>query len=629
MARGTATGLRGFPKTGRGLTLGAGLALFACAVALAPAADSGPLRGAFGFEVARAAVTAPCGGAPMPEPDRVITGSFGRQIEGDYVLLPFRVPEGTTAIRVKYCHDQPLLANFPGVDSLNKHTLDMGVYGPREEGDELWDADEIRGWGGSSRKDVTISPEGSIDPDPAPVASEETTVGYRPGPIEPGRWAVELGVAAIGAELPALEDDRVGWRVEIDLIDDPSFADEPYEPVPYDERPANPNPGWYEGDFHVHARNSAPGDATMRETFDYAFGPPGQGADLDFITLSDYVNDRSWGEIGAFQADYPGKLIIRSSEVITYRGHINNHGGGEFVDYRTGAVIEATLEGAGVERRLAGLRMVRPPRPAAEVLRDIHAGGGWTQLNHVETFPAEVPTFGNLCRGCSWEYSPTETDFREVDAIEIATGPAGLDIGALDPGPNPFGPLALLFYERALDANGANRNRIAAVGSSDSHNAGRTNDPITQAPIGTARTVVYAEELSEDGIREGIERGHTYVKTWGGDGPDLRLEGMAAGMREPAIMGDTIPARTATLTARVSGLNRARTARGGIYALVVARNGLPHLAYPMLAGDRFQASFPAFAPGRYSLWVLRVGAGVSLEAVTTPIWMDPAGDPRG
>lgn len=580
-------------------------------------------------EIAYAAADAPCGGPPIAQPDRVITGGFARGVEGSYVMVPFDVPAGTDALRVKYCHDQPLLATVPGTDQVNKHTLDMGVYEPRAAGDAVWDEDEFRGWGGSSRKDVTLSPEGSIDPDPAPVNTTETTVGYRPGPIATGQWAVELGVAAVGIELPT-EDDRVRWRVEIDYIDDAAYADDPYVPIPYDRMPANPEPGWYSGDFHVHARNSAPGDATMRETFDYAFAPFGEGAGLDFITLSDYVTDRSWGEIGAFQGDYPGKLIVRSSEVITYRGHVNNHGGGEYVDYRTGPIYEGRLTGGpGTERQLAGIDLVRNAQPASRILTDIREGGGWNQLNHVETFPSEVPTFGNLCRGCSWEYSDAETDYSRVDSIEVATGPAGLEVGELDPGPNPFTPLALLFYEHALDANGKNRNRIAAVGSSDSHNAGGADNPLTQAPIGTAQTVVRADELSEHGIAEGVAEQHTYTKMWGSDGPDLRFEATAPGLAEPAIMGDTVAAPRATLTASVLGLNRARAARGGVYTLFIVRDGLPLLSLPMLLGDRFDFSFASLgAPSRYSLWVLRLGAGAAVEAVSSPIWVDPAGDPE-
>jgi hypothetical protein len=63
--------------------------------------------------------------------------------------------------------------------------------------------------------------------------------------------------------------------------------------------------------------------------------------------------------------------------------------------------------------------------------------------------------------------------------------------------------------------------RIAAVGSSDSHKAGRVESS-TGSPIGHATTVVYARELSEQEIREGVRAGHTYVKLLGNEGPDLR-----------------------------------------------------------------------------------------------------------
>ncbi|MGH2953175.1 MAG: CehA/McbA family metallohydrolase [Solirubrobacterales bacterium] len=591
------------------LVLGLGLPL-------ALGGNDGTLPSLLEPDPAYAAAGDPCGGRPMPEPDRVITGSFGKGVEGAYVMLPFEAPAGTDAVRVKYCHDQPLLTQVPGTSMVNKHTLDMGIYGPRSGPEEIWGEDEFRGWGGSSRPDVTISPEGSIDPDPPPVATTETTVGYRPGPVEPGEWAVELGVAAIGIELPGAEDGRVAYRVEIDLIDDPGYSDEPYQPVPYDETPANPNPGWYAGDFHVHARHSNPNDATMRETFDYAFAPLGQGAGLDFITLSDYVTDRAWGEIGAFQPDYPGKQIVRSAEVITYLGHINNHGSQTFVDYRTGPILERRTDGA--------LVVMRKRRPAAQILRAIVDAGGWNQINHPEIFPADVPTLGNLCRGCSWEYADAQTDYRLVDAIEVATGPAGLRLPT-SPGPNPFTVLGLLFYEHAIDANGTNSNHIAAVGSSDSHKAGSPPDALT-APIGQATTVVRAEELSEQAIGDAVRAGHTYVKLWGNDGADLRFEATPTGSSGPtAIMGDTLATRSASFTARVTNLTQARAAYPGIYTLLVYRNGLPYAAVPVTGNsDTFTHEFTAAGPARYRLQLMRLVAGVaSIDAVSSPIYLQP------
>ena len=55
-----------------------------------------------------------------------------------------------------------------------------------------------------------------------------------PGPIPPGEWAVELGVAAVVSQALGDPDGKVGWRVEIELSSDPAFADEPYEPAAYD-----------------------------------------------------------------------------------------------------------------------------------------------------------------------------------------------------------------------------------------------------------------------------------------------------------------------------------------------------------------------------------------------------------
>ena len=45
---------------------------------------------------------APCAGAPI-RADRLITGSFGTEQQGSYVMVPFDVPAGVTAVRVKYC----------------------------------------------------------------------------------------------------------------------------------------------------------------------------------------------------------------------------------------------------------------------------------------------------------------------------------------------------------------------------------------------------------------------------------------------------------------------------------------------------------------------------------------------
>ncbi len=94
---------------------------------------------------ADAAAPGSCG---LPAPDRVVTGEFASSLQGSYVLLPFQVPAGQTALRIRFCHDQP---ETP-LSAQLKHTLDLDVYGPRRPG-ALWGEREFRGSSGSARRE--------------------------------------------------------------------------------------------------------------------------------------------------------------------------------------------------------------------------------------------------------------------------------------------------------------------------------------------------------------------------------------------------------------------------------------------------------------------------------------------
>jgi hypothetical protein len=526
-------------------------------------------------------------------PGQVVSGSFDEGVEGSYVLVPFDVPAGTTRVEVHLCYDQP---ESPTASQI-KHTIDLGVYEARGP-DGTFDEDEFRGWGGSSRPKVVITPE-------------QATLGYEPGPIPGGEWAAELGVAAVAGQTEGDMDGRVAWRLEVTLGSSQADLDEPWEPAAFDTAPASTKAGWYKGDFHVHAEHSSPNDATMRETFDYAFRPYPFGAGLDFITLSDYVTTRHWDEVGRFQADYPGKQIMRSAEIITYRGHTNNHGSATYVDYRTGPIFELSEDGS--------LGRVRGAQPASRIFDEVHAAGGFTQVNHPTIFPAAVPGFGNLCRECSWEYSDAETDWSKVDSIEVQTGPAGTSEPHMhELGPNPFTPLAIQWWDD-LRAEGF---RVTAVGSSDSHHAGEGNGT-TQSPIGEATTVIYAKELSERGIADAVRAGHAYVKFFSSGGPDLRFDAVAlegpgkgAGKGRPkAMMGDRLPVGSATFTARVLGAMPNPEPR----LLLVMKDGKPFLA-SFVTSDDHVFEFEASGAGDYRLQLQR---GTSIEALTNPITLAP------
>ena len=133
-------------------------------------------------------------------------------------MLPFDVPAGTTAVRVRYCHDQPEAPTNARI----KHVLDLGLCDARPAPGVLWGEPEFRGWGGSSHPDVTVSRNGFSSEaeylaNPRLHRQGHTTRGFRPGPIPAGEWAVELGVAAVASQAEGDSDGKVAWRVEIDI----------------------------------------------------------------------------------------------------------------------------------------------------------------------------------------------------------------------------------------------------------------------------------------------------------------------------------------------------------------------------------------------------------------------------
>ena len=378
-------------------------------------------------------------------PDQVVTGEFGTNVNKSYVMLPFEVPRGTTAVRVKYCWDRPESGT-----SATRST--SGCTSRAERAPRLWGPREFRGWGGSSHPDVTLSAEGfsteaQYTASPRVEPPGKTTRGFMPGPIRPGQWAAELGVAAVIPQSEGDADGKVGWRVEIELADDPAFADEPYRPARYNSQPVRREPGWYAGDFHVHAEHSAYGDATMTETFDYAFTPIAEGgAGLDFITLSDYVSRQRLGRDRALPGALPGQPVVRSDEVITYRGHTNNHGS---ATSWTTARARSTSAAPTARCSCSAARATRATSSTRSTLRRLDPD------QPPDDLPAGEPRgrgalprllLGVLRRGYR---------LSQVDAIEIATGPA--DIGG---DPNPFTVTAIAAYERLLGLG----YQIAAVG---------------------------------------------------------------------------------------------------------------------------------------------------------------------
>jgi hypothetical protein len=380
----------------------------------------------------------------------------------DYERLieqPFDVPAGTRRIEVSY--------RVTGADA--RTVVDLGLRGPSG----------LRGWSGGSRTSVWVSALGA-------------TPGYLPGPIEPGSWALLLGVPNIRPG----RTDAVELSVSFFATDLPAGA-----------AIAGRGPGWYVGDLHAHSGHS---DGRVRSRRGQPVGTPvhrvadaAVAAGLDFVALTDHNTASHWLDVDRLQPFYDDLLLLRGREVTTYRGHANTVG----------------------ERTFHEFRLATPDVSPAAVLAPIAGDGAFISINH-----PRLPD-GEACMGCGWNVS-TPGVLRHVHGVEVVNGDT------------VSGPLSgWEFWARLLSAG----HRLTAVGGSDEH----TVDDDADRRLGRPSTVVWAEALSEAAIVDGLKRGRVYVRVRGPQGPRLEFHAEHAGAR--VEMGGDMPAGgTLTLVATVS-----------------------------------------------------------------------------
>lgn len=534
----------------------------------------------------------------------VKTGTFGPELNGKFVQIPVDVPAGTTGLRIRYCYDTDLST-----------TLDLGVYEPNTADPGNFTAAQSRGWSGSALKIVGIGENGFSSASDYEVSRKayipgRTTRAYKPGPIPAGQWAIELGAGYID---PA--NTGVDWTIEVTPSSAPEWADDEFEPTPYAPNTASASAGWYTGDLHVHGEQE-PGNALIGDSLDLAFDDPPTGTGLDFITLVDH-NNISRGQLGAYQGEHPDKVVIPGTEMTTYDGHFNAQGNSPLVDFRLGEIKKFVDADADDNLDAGELQNVRGVEDPSSRFSSIQAGGGWAQINH----PTIFKTAPSLCRGCFWNYNDARTDFSKVNAIELQTGPAAVPAGSPNPGANPFTPLAVEYYEHAL-STGAH---IAAVGSSDDHRAGEATGPFDSS-VGHGATVVHADQLSQAAIIAAVKAGHTYVKPFGPDAPDVELTATGGGVT--AIPGDSATAESLAITVKVTGA--ASGVRPGPFTLSILKNGVEVDSAPV-SGAEFTRTYTAGESGRYSFRLTRAqGAATMLEGYSTPVWftkVDPGPGP--
>lgn len=401
----------------------------------------------------------------------------GRLSSDDYERLleqPFDVPPGTRRIE--------LAVTSTGRD--RRTVVDVGLRAPSG----------FRGWSGGRVETVQVS-------------SLTATPGYLPGIIEPGQWAVIIGVPNIR------RDSHDTYTVRVTLHD---------TDVPQPSRVIRQGAGWYAGDLHAHSAHS---DASVTSLGGTRVGSPphltfeaARAIGLDFVTLSDHNTVAHWVDVDRLQPYYDTMLLLHGREVTTYRGHANTVGESRFTDFR----------------------LPSPQASPAPILREITATGAFVSINH------PIRPDDETCMGCGWNLTDEETVGAAL-GVEVVNGPL-----------------------KSADQNGWSAwaswlnggLRLTAVGGSDEH----TPDEVEDYALGTPTTVVWARELSEPAIVEGLKSGRVYLRTQGPSGPTLEFDAEAGGTTYP--MGAIVP-RSATLSLRL----RAVVGRAGGQTLEWIRNG--------------------------------------------------------
>lgn len=315
---------------------------------------------------------------------------------------------------------------------------------------------------------------------------------YVPGAIEAGEWNVVVGKAKI-VETPAT------YSVEVILRESATLAPQSSRTSYGPPAPLSSESRWYAGDFHVHSMESGDARPPLEEILDYA-----RGKGLDFVEITDHNTTTQLDFFASAQAGSDDVLLVPGVEFTTYAGHANGIGATEWVDHKIG------LDGWTIEDAAAAFQ----------------SQGALLSINH------PLLDLGNLCIGCAWQH---ELDASSIGAVEIATG-GWEQSGFL------FDEQTMYYWDQLCDEG----HHIAAIGGSDDHRAG-VDLGMFQSPIGDPTTMVYADELSVQGILSGVRSSRTVVKLQGPDDPMIELT------TDVASDGDTVAAGYVTVQARVTG----------------------------------------------------------------------------
>jgi hypothetical protein len=322
------------------------------------------------------------------------------------------------------------------------------------------------------------------------IGVSDATPSYLSGLIPAGQWHVILGVPSIHEGVTSHYEIKVWF----------GHGDDKTAVSTFSREPLRAGPAWFRGDLHMHdghsdgSCNSQSGKRVPCPLYRTVESAAKRG--LDFISITDHNTTAHYDAMRELQPAFDQLLLIPGREITTFYGHANVWGTAEQIDFRLGS--SSVPDFATIQNRVQQL-------------------GAILSLNH----PASPS--GEACMGCGWT---AKTDWSRITAIEAVNG-------GTTSGPRSGIP----YWEARLNEG----YRIAGIGGSDNHNGPA---PLQfPSSIGWPTTVVYAANLSEHAILDGIRAGHVYVVT---QGTKSTMEWTADAGGQHGMMGDILHAETGT-----------------------------------------------------------------------------------
>jgi hypothetical protein len=279
-------------------------------------------------------LAAPSAHAQTKKPDLILRGALTRADHETYREIPFRLPQGTTGLRVEF--------EYSG--QADRTVIDLGLRDPHR----------FRGWSGGAKSSFVIG-------------DAFATPSYLVGPLPPGIWRLVLGVPNLRIGKSASYEARVWFETT----------------ASFDSTSVNSTPGWYRGDLHLHtghsdgtcgSRKGARVPCPVFKTLEAAVA-----RGLDFVAITDHNATSQNSALQELSPYYDDLLIVPGRELTTFKGHANVFGPVGPIDFQLGGplapVFDTILDQV---EKVGGLISVNHPAlPSGENCM----GCGWTNPN--------------------------------------------------------------------------------------------------------------------------------------------------------------------------------------------------------------------------------------------------------